>query len=346
MMKITLLLDNSRHFMISKVIEMIDQVLQELEVDIKIINLDELPYFTGSKLPEMDKIITSIEESKGVIILTQVSLVGIHAAVQSFFDHMSIYDKSLEGKPLLPIAYSEWMGEIEAIQMMSRAWGILGGYTGGMIGLNSYMELEQVLTPIEREIEQFYRLLKQHREPLVSSQRYYYINNLKAIGKEGKQQLDRKFGTIFEEMSKNIPNQLEVKNLLRNPMDLEEEVEYTNRGIYTKPNKNIQKGNVIRRIKNLPHYFIASHDKKLDAIIQYIVLDTGEKAYLTIKEGNCEVCEGMSIEANLEISLTEEAINEIFNNTLTYQRAFMIGRLKAKGDFAIVSKMDQIFSMI
>jgi len=47
--------------------------------------------------------------------------------------------------------------------------------------------------------------------------------------------------------------------------------------------------------------------------------------------------------ADVEAQITQEAINEILAGRMTFQRAFMGGDMKMKGDFKILRTLDEIF---
>ena len=44
--------------------------------------------------------------------------------------------------------------------------------------------------------------------------------------------------------------------------------------------------------------------------------------------------------------VTEEVLESVLAKKITYQKAFMLGKLKVKGNFAILPKLDQIFKAL
>lgn len=98
-----------------------------------------------------------------------------------------------------------------------------------------------------------------------------------------------------------------------------------------------------KRLSSLPHYFTAKHDKDLEMKVQYIVTDTEEKGYITIKDGDCTYIEGVTSSPSVELSLSADILSDILAKKITYQKAFMLGRVKVRGNFVLLAKLDQIF---
>ena len=45
----------------------------------------------------------------------------------------------------------------------------------------------------------------------------------------------------------------------------------------------------------------------------------------------------------MELQLEKRTLDEIVNGRMTFQRAFMSGEMKMKGDFKVLRALDQIF---
>lgn len=52
---------------------------------------------------------------------------------------------------------------------------------------------------------------------------------------------------------------------------------------------------------------------------------------------------GNEEQADVEIHAAKEVINDILYGRMTFQRAFMAGDMKMKGDFKVLRTLDQIF---
>jgi putative sterol carrier protein len=53
-----------------------------------------------------------------------------------------------------------------------------------------------------------------------------------------------------------------------------------------------------------------------------------------------------SVTFDVEMQLQKKVMDEITNGRMTFQRAFMGGDMKMKGDFRILRSLDQIFNFI
>lgn len=390
-MNIVLLLAYYENNILKNCVKHLTDVLTELDINVNVLNLTNLPYFTGEESLFMQAVKGQIEESKGVIVVSSVHTVGMHGAIQSFLDHMSQYPQVAQGKPLFVLTRSEWVGEREAAHMILKGWEVLGGMEGGMLCLNTYSELEESKMALERGIETFYRVIKQDRPNLVSSERYIYskikdietktqkekhmdlennrssqmkslvdiikqdeltqqkekkIQREKDLQEEKDLQKEKKVQGGFIDFSTKDQNIKDIAELLKEPIQaeqLEKFMDY-NSNIYKKPSAPLGGANTSqKKLQNIPHYFIAQHDKILNIVVQYIVLDSEDKGFITIQNGDCFYKEGVTEMPQVEISLTEEILTEVLTKQVTYQKAFMLGKLKVRGNFVILPKLDQIF---
>lgn len=390
-MKVTLLLAQCTSELLKKSVQIIAHVLRELDVELSQVELHKLPYFQGEKTRQMDSIMASISESKGVIAISSVPMLGMHGAMQSFFDNATQYDMENFNKPMLTITYSEWLGEQEAAQMMLKCWNILGGTEGGSIYMNRALPTSPVLERLEKEIENFYRLIKQERPNIGSSERVFYYNIkqghasptiLKADTRETKtvEPEIKSFAELVKEdtfanrmVSQNekitrvdkASNQETVKEISSHRIDLStkeqtikeiahliekeangDEFKSMNTGIYTRPPQIFTTNSGMKRLQQIPHYFAAQYDKTIQFILKYQIPDIEENGYIIIKDGDCNFVEEVEGVPTVEMLLTEEVLMSILSKKLTYQKAFMLGKLKVKGNFSVLPKLDQVFKAL
>lgn len=355
-MKILVLLAYCENTILRKYTECVITILKELDVEIEKINLLDLPYFNGTVCPDMELIKEQIEEAKGLIVISSVHIVGMHGSIQSFLDHMSVYPNLAEAKTLFTLTYSDWLGEREAGNTIVKAWDILGGTQGGMLCLNGQMDKEEISISLERHMEAFYRVIKQNRPMLPSSDRQIYSRFKDFCVNSGSQEsrppiLGENPGQIRSLVDIIKQDEMLNKQQISNTQSTQAPIKET-LGNFTPYAVNAyKKASTVnettnaqsKKLQSIPHYFIAQYDKDLEMIIQYIVLDKGEKGFITIKEGDCFYTEGMIESPQVEISLTEEVLRMVLSKQMTYQKAFMLGKLKVRGNFVILPKLDQIF---
>ena len=75
-----------------------------------------------------------------------------------------------------------------------------------------------------------------------------------------------------------------------------------------------------------------------------IIFDT-KKVPLSIevRQNDLVCCYEQKEKADVEIQMTEETMNDIINGRMTFQRGFMSGVMKMKGDFKLLRQLDQLF---
>lgn len=370
-MKVALLIGQCTSDALNISIGIIKQVLSELDVEVESIDLKELPYFNNKHCILMDKLVEDIEESKGVIILTEIPMLGMHGSVQSFFEHTTRYQMKSFDKPMLVLTYSDWLGENEAAQSILRCWNTIGGIEAGMVCINKISPIELVKERVEKEIENFYRYIKQERPNLPSSERMYYVSYRQEVNKSdttliegkkisgisGEQPIYKKEAKTNQEQVKDKRVNSKVDYLAKEQtikeiatlIDKEtkgNEFRQLNSGVYTKPPQVIKTVKAPNRIQQIPHYFIAQYDKTIDLKVQYQLIDLKEQGYIVINQGDCSYQDEINGKPTVELILEEAVLLKIIEGKITYQKAFMTGKLKVKGNFSVLPQLDKIFKNI
>ena len=357
-MKILLLLANCTHLTLQKSKEIIINVFHELEVEIQTVELETIPYYRGVKSEVFGKIARMMEESDGIVAISGVHIAGMHSAMQNFFEHMTQWEESVGSKPLFAVTYSDFMGEKQAANKMIETWGLLGGIDGGNMAFNRYTVIEEVKNSLEKNIEAFYRIIRQGRTCIISSERQSYLlmkqqhknNTISQLGKSIKtlsevldtgSKEESKMGVDLSTKEQNIQ---ELTQLLKSQMKKDdEEFVQMSQITYSHPKNHIQPQGNKTRLHHIPHYFIGQHNREMNMVIQYLITDMNENGAIVIKDGDCSYIEGIVESSTIEIAMTSDILTQVLTKQITYQKAFMIGKLKVRGNFAMLSKLDQVF---
>lgn len=345
-MKVIVLCANWLSTRLENVLEHAKETLQELEVQLEVIQLDTLPYYIDEVESPLAQIIANkIAESRGVIGMATVHTAGMHSSMHSFFEHIERYTTQVSQVPFMAVTYTKGLGERQAAYQMLQAWSMIGGNDAGYVGLNEGMDEAYMIQTIEKAIEGFYRTVKQERKQQLCSEALLLRGTPITHLKESTQREKESQHTI--NLSTQEQNIQEFTELFAR-QTAQDEVTYPT-GISAYERQEVKKQAIKKErtgLARLPHYFVAQYAKDLDLTVQFIVSDTREQGYIMISGGDCTYEEGVLMSPMLEITLTQALLQELLSQKITYQKAFMIGRIKVKGNFILVPKLDQLFKPI
>lgn len=308
------------------VVNKIQEVLEELRVKVTRYNLFE----TKNAIMTLPQ---TLKEADGIILATTVEWYGIGGYMQQFLDACWLFgDKDKISKLYMaPIVMSTTYGEREAKHFLATAWEILGGKPCS--GLCGYIENtvmlemnEQYANIIAKKAENIYRTVNQHVVSFPASDQ-----------------------TIKKRVA--LP---QASNLT--PQETEQLSQYVSDDTYVQRQKeDIQEltSLFIDKLTNdgsdgFDEYigeFIRVYKPQADFEAIYSVKLDGKENNLIIVIKNTELeCRyGMIENADVEMQMNKSTMEEIVNGRMTFQRAFMSGAVKMKGDFRILRTLDQIF---
>ena len=307
------------------VINKMQEVLEELHVTVERFNLYELKN-SITTLPQ------TLKEADGIILATTVEWFGIGGYMQQFLDACWLYgDKEKIAKTYMcPIVMSTTYGEREGKLNLANAWEILGGLPcsgicGYIADTSMFEGNEEYNKIIEKKAENMYRTISQKVASFPASnqavkQMVSFTQNVDFTPQETEQLSQYASDDSYVQRQKEDIQ--ELASLFRDMMTSTEEDSEAYVSAFQKAFKP-QPG------------FAATYALKLSEAKPPLVIKVNGPAVAIAYEQTS----GTDVEMSIEASVVEE----IIAGRMTFQRAFMSGAMKMKGDFKILRTLDQIF---
>lgn len=328
------------------VADRISGVLAELNVAVKRIDLYKNDY-------SIDAFVDELESSEGVILATTVEWFGIGGTMQTFLDKCfrSGRFEAFKGAYLLGVVISRQSFERDAYNHLIKSWEILGGVEGisllASIGNSADLETDnELLLAVDKKAEDYYRILNQQRLAMPTSiqgNRVLIKVPVRARVDEGEQMMIK---TVVsgENRDQTIENQMSFIS------NYDEFIEKQQKDIEDLSSlfkeKLTSKSDIIR--KTFPEIFEYKYkpDKSFsDCKISWVVNDrTSESFVLEFSGARLKATFGKNQGADVVITSSFDVLSKITEGKLTVQRAFMTGDIKAKGNFTLLYKLDQLFA--
>lgn len=309
------------------VINKMEEVFQELHVTVERFNLYELKN-NITTLPQ------TIKEADGIVLATTVEWFGIGGYMQQFLDACWLYgDKEKISKTYMcPIVMSTTYGEREGKLNLANAWEILGGRPcSGICGYISDTSIlednDEYIKIIEKKAENMYRTINQKMASFPASnqavKKMVSITKNTDLTPQESEQLSR-YASDDSYVRRQKEDIQELTSLFRDMMgngESEEGEEEYIRDFQT---------HFVPQPGFKAVYKIQIEGKKRPLIIE---INGAENNYYYGNASSCDV----------EIRMKKETMDDIIFSRMTFQRAFMGGAMKMKGDFRILRTLDQIF---
>ena len=315
------LMDDPALFVINKM----QEVLEELNVKVERFMLKELKS-SITTLPQ------TLKDADGIILATTIEWYGIGGYMQEFLDACWLYgDKEKIAKIYMcPIVMSTTYGEREGKLDLATAWEILGGLPcSGICGyIADFSELEMnegYAGLIEKKAENVYRTIKQQVVSFPASnqavkQKVLVSKSIEFTPQESEQLSQYAADDSYVQRQKE--DLQELASMFRGMMNQE-----STEGADGYDNKFEKHFHPIPGFK---------------AAYKFTVEGTGKAIGLQVN-GKELLFNDEIVRADVEAQITEEAMNEITAGRMTFQRAFMGGDMKMKGDFKILRTLDELF---
>ena len=308
------------------VIDRMQKVLEELNVTIERFDLHELK---GSILT----LPNTMKEADGIILASTVEWYGIGGNMHQFLDACWLYgDKDkISELYMSPIVMSTTYGEREGKLTLSTAWEILGGLPcSGICGyITDSKRLEksnEYTRIIEKKAENMYRTISQKMPSLPASNKA--VKDMVSITSNTNLTPQES-----EQLSQYVADDVYVK---QQKVDIEELTGYF-KGLLGE-DENKKKEQFVSEFKDA-----FAPQAGVYANYQIKIEENSKSLIIKVENANMEVFYGDINSPDVQIQAKEEIMTEITSGRKTFQRAFMGGSLKVKGDFKVLRTLDLLF---
>lgn len=316
------IIDDPTLFVLNKM----QEILEELRVKVTRFNLYEMKN-TIPTLPQ------TLKDADGIILATTVEWYGIGGYMQQFLDACWLFgDKEkIAGIYMCPVVMSTTWGEREAKLNLSTAWEILGGQPCN--GICGYIENtvtlemnEQYIRIIEKKAENLYRTINQHMASFPASNQV--LKQKVAVPKPTNLTPQE-----TEQLSQYVSDDSYVQ---RQKQDIQELTSLF-RGILSEEGADNEEEylGAFRKCFNPQAGF--------DAVYSIAIEEKKKKLILSVHGTKLECYYGAVEQPDVEVQLSRATMEEVVCGRMTFQRAFMSGAMKTKGDFQILRSLDQLF---
>ena len=310
------------------VLNKMQEVLHELNVNVERYDLYEFKNNIVT-LPQ------TLKDADGVILATTVEWYGIGGYMQQFLDACWLYgDKEkISAIYMCPIVMSTTYGERDAMVSLTEAWEILGGRPAtGICGyIADVSELEQNVSYsriIEKRTEDLYRSINQKIPVFPNSnqavkQKVSFTQSLNLTPQEAEQLSELASDDMYVQKQKEDIQELAsmFKDLL-----------------------NVKEPDSTMFLQELKDHF---HPQAgFAAVYKFNIPEVAKPLIVKVNHTEMECYYGACDEADVEMQLSADVMNEIVQGRMTFQRAFMSGDMKMKGDFKVLRALDLIYVFV
>ena len=308
------------------VLNKMQEVLRELNVNMERYDLYEYKNNIVT-LPQ------TLKDADGVILATTLEWFGIGGWMQQFLDACWLYgDKEKIAKIYMcPVVMSTTYGERDALMSLTDAWEILGGLP--VTGISGYIadvsELEQnpnYARVIEKRTEDLYRSINQKTAVFPCSnqavkQKVSFTQSLNLTPQEAEQLSELASDDFYVQKQKEDIQ--ELASMFKDLMGVSGELDST------------------MFLQDLRDHFHPQAGFR--AVYKFNLPEAKKPLIVKVDHTEMECYYGDSDSFDVEMQLSTDVMNEIVQGRMTFQRAFMAGDMKMKGDFKVLRTLDTLY---
>ncbi len=309
------------------VINRVQMVLEELHVTVERFNLYELKNRITT-LPQ------TIKTADGIILASTVEWFGIGGYMYQFLDACWLYgDKEkIAATYMCPIVMSTTYGEGEGNLALTSAWEILGGLPcSGICGYiadpSIFENNEEYIKIIEKMAENMYRTINQKMVRLPASNQA--VKQKIAITKNTD---------LTPQESEQLSQYASDDGYVRRQKEDIQELTSLFRDLMGDAQQEEREEDFVREFRE---HFVPQAGFKA---VYRILVEGKKKPFIIEVDGaglNCYY--GNAESPDVEMQISRESMDDVLFARMTFQRAFMSGAMKMKGDFRVLRTLDQIF---
>lgn len=315
------------------VISQITTVLQELNVKVQQYNLYE-------QRNGITALPNTLKDADGIILASTVEWYGVGGYIMQFLDACWLYgDKDkISHIYMAPVVMSTTHGEREGMMSLSSAWEMLGGLLcDGMCGyiadttkLENSSEYSKI---IEKKTENIYRTINQ-KQAVFPASNQVVINKVATskgidLTPQESEQLSE-YASDDKYVRTQKEDLQELASIFRDKMG-QDKATSGNSEEYLKIFKKAftPVAGITSKYK-----IVFSDNIKLKPII------------LDVNNSNFDCRVGDEDACDVVLTAEQRVFEDIIDGRITFQRAFMAGSIKMKGDFKLLRSLDQLFELM
>lgn len=307
------------------VLNKIQEVLRELNVTVERYDLYEFKSNIVT-LPQ------TLKDTDGIILATTVEWYGIGGYMQQFLDSCWLYgDKEkIANIYMCPVVMATTYGEHDAVKTLTEAWEILGGrpITGICGYIAEVSELEQDAgydRVIEKRTEDMYRSINQ-KVPLFPNsnqavkQKITFTQSLNLTPQEAEQLSELASDDLYVQKQKE-----DIQELASMFKDL----------------MNVKEPDSTRFLQDFKDHFYPQAGFR--AVYKFIMPEMRLPLIVKVNHTEMECYYGNVDSVDVEMQVPMDIMDEIIAGHMTFQKAFMSGDMKMKGDFKVLRMLDLLY---